>query len=331
MSYTTLIDSKDTIGNSLSTVNINYSSIDYTIDLVKQRASKYWIPMYNYYLSFRNFLKNATTIAQTISSTLDSVSTTVELNSSAWIKPIVIFYPTIFPPTYTEDIIQMMLTDWLNHKFPISQNKDGFVEGQKAMIYAHSWKLGDIIHQTSTILDYTECKTGYITATVLCKQTLKGVTYCSIDTEIKCEGIKLSCNKSATVRCHYSSPIYSTDLPTVDVIEIPNAIYSNPISNATTELDRNGYFSIQERIDEIKRGNKLYSESNMKLFKASSQNGLSDYTPPSTEAYGAISATVEVNYEGRQENRYITCAVFVIKNCKWEFSHYSTTPVELNT
>ena len=102
MSYEyTKILASDTIGNSLSSVNKNYLTLEQETLNLKLSSDNLLSVMQQYYLEYGPIIKDAINTINIVSPTLFKSTTVVQNNSAGWLKPIVVFYPTIFPSTYS--------------------------------------------------------------------------------------------------------------------------------------------------------------------------------------------------------------------------------------
>lgn len=107
-----------TIGDSLSTINNNYYTLDvWTSDIVLSAANM-WEPLLDYYESIKDDWQNTITIVRDNSANWISTNTTVQNFSAKWISPITIFYPGIFPAPFTTDNL-ITITNFVKKTFPI--------------------------------------------------------------------------------------------------------------------------------------------------------------------------------------------------------------------
>jgi hypothetical protein len=326
MSVYYTINPQDTIGNSLSSVNINYYNLELDTFTVKTSADKLWTPMLEYYLTFNKFLKDTTSIVQRNSSLLISTATTVESNSSGWIKPITIFYPSLFPSNYPTNSIVETISSWVESYFPvinptkyviddttgntieIPPTKTNYVENQMAIIYAHTWQYGTSISENQFILDYTLCTTADKTICSYCTDRYYGYVYCS-NGNFNCGGQAFSCQKCQTLSCYYKTPPYNLYVPpitytwkTEDHYSTIPTVVNNPILNKKGIL-----FKYIKKV--VQRVVKWTTRTLVP----------STPTPSNKNSYGGITANIEMTFQDRNELDTITAVVFKVKNCKWVF------------
>jgi hypothetical protein len=207
------ISPSTTIGDSLSSVNINYSNLESDFLTEKLNADKFWSVMSDYYLSFSPFIKSAVTISQKNSAIFLSSSTTVETNSAGWIKPITIFYPSLFPSSTQPSTILSTLSSWINVYFPAvnsTTNSPNYIENQIAIINAHTWQYELSINENQYIKDATVCSTSDKTICAYCMDRYYGGTWCGTNSWSDCGGRGSSCQQCASLHCYYNSPPYSS-------------------------------------------------------------------------------------------------------------------------
>lgn len=205
------INPTDTIGDSLSSVNINYLNLESDFLTVKLSSDKLWAPMLDYYLTFSPFLKSTTTIAQNNSGVLISAATTVERSSAAWIKPISIFYPSIFPTSVPINTVVNTVSSWVTTYFPSTDPvllQPNYVENQVAIIYNHSWLYGTTINENQYIQDSTTCYTANKRACAYCVDYYYGGTWCGTNSWADCGGRSSSCQNCGDLNCYYNTPPY---------------------------------------------------------------------------------------------------------------------------
>jgi hypothetical protein len=312
------------IGNTLSTVNTNYLNLETEVLSIQSDIENYWNPIKNYYLNFGDFLNQTTTIAQTYSAVINNTCTTVQANSSSWIKPITIFYPSIFPDYLTSDLILDTLENWIPTYFPESsliynENTNtedavpNYVEGQQLIIHAHRWGYGTSISENTFLNDYTLCQTADKTICVTCTNYYSGYVHCS-NGDFNCNGQSNSCQQCSTVRCSFLSPPYNSYVP--------------PPVRTLQSVDH--YSTVRERtVTPVysRRGNKIISYIKKTIAKAIRWTTTqwvvtANPSPNGHNSYGSISANVEMTFQDRSENPDIISIVFKIKNCAWTFDKY---------
>lgn len=210
MNYTIYnnITSTLSIGDTLSTSNLNYLNLDEWVTNIQLSAQNFWIPLMNFYKSISTELKNNFIIAQTNKFKWDSFSTVVETNSTKWIEPLVVVYPNILT---TEDlnsdqsiktIKYNQITDWFNTNFPIVvQNSTLYVENQKAYVYILKQQYGDNINTIRLLQNNGSCSTSDIDVCTRCETKYQGYVWCS-NGDFQCNG-KAACTQCNTLNCYY--------------------------------------------------------------------------------------------------------------------------------
>lgn len=222
MSYTiTPIVSTQFIGNSLSSVNISYENLELWTNNINFSTTNYFKPLVNFYLYYGDFWKQTINYAFSINAParLSSFKTTVQSNSSQWVKSITYFYPEVFrfdPLTINNYITSA--TNWFKNKFPIfdpsiqvfplPQNSPNFVEGTKATIYFLSYDVNVKVDQNITQTKSTVCST----------QDRSGTVYCNIvwNNNVACYGNGNICPryngtyaKTFSISCNYENNLKS--------------------------------------------------------------------------------------------------------------------------
>jgi hypothetical protein len=219
MSYTfTLLTTSDSIGDSLSSINQNYLNLETWIDTIQLSADNYWIPFINYYKSFMLELKDNIKKSNLVLNNWKQVSTTVEANSSKWIEPLIIYYPTIIQTNSQvnlNDLSQSALydvTSWLNTNFSILNNDcyNGicYTEKQEAIVHVILKNSPRYDDQKFEISDSTTCYTSNTIVSAPCKVTFSGdVTQCNGGI-YHCNG-SVSCNPNNSVNCVFPNGLKS--------------------------------------------------------------------------------------------------------------------------
>ena len=200
----------DSIGDSLSSVNLNYFNVELDTLTIKASSDSLWTPMFNYFVKYGDFLKETSTIAIQYSAFIVDATTQVQNNSASWCKPISIFYPSIFPASSAVNDISDVLTSWVNTYFPITlsgTNIPNYVENQIAVIYSHTWQLGPSMDETQILQDYTVCYTQPKSVCATCVDHYSGGQWCGTDTWTPCAGTS-NYTSCGTADCGFSNPPY---------------------------------------------------------------------------------------------------------------------------
>lgn len=319
------INSNDSIGNTLSSVNTNYLNLENDVLSIQNDIKTYWNPVYNYYKAFGKLLKETSSIAQAYSSVIINTCTTVESNSSAWLKPITIFYPSIFPYTVDSEDMQDTIEVWIKEYFPESsysqydENTDTFtlipnyVENQEIIVYAHLWKFGTSISENTLIADYTLCKTNNRDVCAYCTQWYSGLVYCS-NGNFNCGG-STSCQSCGTLKCSYLSPPYNSYVPPPKkVLQQVQHYTTKPVQTVTPIYNKKGKVKKNIITTTLQRISTWFTTEWVTVGGVTTTND--------QNKYGSIAANVQMNFQDRYENPNIFSIVFKIKNCSWTFDRF---------
>lgn len=132
------IPDTDSIGDSLSALNMNFSALDAALQELQDKTVKFTYLYENYLNSkFDNLLKAATDIDNK-SALWSQAAAIVAANKLKWIRPLSLMYPCIIddPSFRATPEIRDEVTTWINTQFPISNidSSVNYVEGQKAYV-----------------------------------------------------------------------------------------------------------------------------------------------------------------------------------------------------
>jgi hypothetical protein len=204
----------ESISDTVSVVNTNYSTLFVWTSAIQQQYDKIWQPVVDYYNQYEAQLKNSLTLVQSYSAKWDDFQTIVESNSSKWIQPFTIFYPTLIQNNITTSDVDT-ITTWLKEYFPIrnSDNSLNYVEDQKFIVscYIYSYDTANKINISDDAFSYAICNTSSGTIYAHCETKIAAG-------DVYCYSQKYSCahtavyNPSMHVDCWYSTP-YLYDIP----------------------------------------------------------------------------------------------------------------------
>ena len=215
------IQSSETIGDSLSTVNQNYTVLSNWIIDIQSLYDSTFLPLYNFYIKYSDRMDNVLSTIHTLSADWQSFQTTVETNSSKWLQPFTIWYPNLIPSPFNDSSL-FNVKNWLSKNFPIknSDNSVNYVEGQQFIVNCHTYRVEQKINAYYHLIDYTHCFTSNSTIYAYCSDIWannyvacsNGGHYC---------GYQRSCSNSATSDCYYLTPYFykytdSTPIGSVD-------------------------------------------------------------------------------------------------------------------
>lgn len=242
MSYTfNKLISSDYVGNSLSTVNLNYENLNLWTSNIMISSEKYYEPLKNFYLFYGDFWKDTINYSIQIEAIprLTSFQTNVLENSAKWISPIVLYYPLITENNDLENLKQNAL-EWMNKTYPVSSiGNTNIVENTLGLVYCLLYEEETRIDTTFTKISTTRCITNDSSATVEC-----WIAYLN---NIGCYGDRNVCaNFSRTIATH-------PDSPSCENIFTIECAYED----GNKQIDRNGivninsYFSDRYEKDEF--------------------------------------------------------------------------------
>jgi hypothetical protein len=284
------ITTSDYIGNSLSTVNLNYYNLEKDIINTKIIIENYWKPVYDFYTTFRDFFKGATSFITSNSAKLINTATTVELNSARWINPISVFYPTILPNSMDSTEIAHTLSAWAWNKFPVANGDiPNYLQGQELIVYTHTWIIGTVIAERRVLSDFTTCNSSSNTVKVNCSTVWNGTATCD-NTNFTCKDITATCDTTLSPNCAYGVPYTQTPLPNDSTVVFDIA------------TSRDGAKYIKRVIPNL--------------------NNASKPTLKTTSGYGYITAHLDLNFVDRNEAPNIIAIVFKVIECNWYLDRY---------
>lgn len=213
MSYKyTKILSSDSIGNSLSAINQNYTNLEQQTLIITASANNLWSFVQDYYINVVPIIKNAISSVNNLQANVTSTVTTVQNNSAGWLTPITVFYPTIFPSASSNLAMVQTVSAWANQNFPIyssASTNPNFVEDQQLIVYSHVWSYSNSSISENVILtDSTQCATQGENICGTCNIEYSGGTYYGYGSWFSCDGYKTSCSVCDTLKCSFNSPPY---------------------------------------------------------------------------------------------------------------------------
>lgn len=209
------LNALDYIGNSLSSININFNELEYWTNNIQLSSDKYYKPLVNFYDFYRDFWKSSVSFAKSINAIerLKSFSTTVENNSAKFIKPIVILYPDVFEYNIMFVNYKNIVENWFKIKYPVINkinNVTNFVQNSVAyicvMFYDEFVRINNTIDNNNRvkIIDPVGCVTNDVTVTVKCLVTYAGNVSCGSSGDV-CGSIRTVCTNTKTATCFYEN------------------------------------------------------------------------------------------------------------------------------
>lgn len=209
MSYTIeIINPSETIGDSLNTVNQNYTTLsDWVIDIQKLYDDKL-SPLYEFYIKYSNRMDRTLTNIQNVSSDWRSFQTTVETESSRWLQPLSIWYPDLMTSPF-EDSSLVQVKNWLVENFPIKNLDDSvnYVEGQEFIVNCYTYRIQQKINRIDYLIDSTPCRTSNTTIYAYCSDTWSAKSIVCNNGTFNC-AYTHNCKVGKESDCYYLTPYY---------------------------------------------------------------------------------------------------------------------------
>lgn len=207
------LNHNDFIGNSLSSININFNELEYWTNNIQLSSERYYQPLVEFYRYYGNFWKSSIDFSKKINAIerLSDFSTNVETNSAKYIKPIVIIYPNVL--LFNNNNIQNYrknAIDWFIKNYPVKNEinlKTNFVENSVAFVYLMFYTVKEILNGIVPEVNTTLCQTNDVGITVKCRHKLSGDVSCGrkkLVEDAVCQRYRtVDCNKTYSVGCGY--------------------------------------------------------------------------------------------------------------------------------
>ena len=161
----------DSIGNSLSTINLNFRQLDINLCNIEEEITNSFDVALNAFASLSGKWNSATTTLATNSACWNDTYTTVNQMSGFWLTPITLVYPYPFSSSTDIEIIRL----WLNDNFSAKNgNCFNYIVGQQLYIFSPEYYF---INRTASSNTSVGIKTVKWTATTSCisrKITING-------------------------------------------------------------------------------------------------------------------------------------------------------------
>jgi len=207
----TNIDPIQSIGDSLTDINLNYLNLDKWTTSIQTSADLYWKPMIELFTQKQNSWSEGVTLLHQNSAAWVDLATTVENNSAKWLQPLTLFYPQIFSTEYaiqSARAIYSTLQEWLNTRFAVLQeNSDTpqYIENQEAMVWYYTNYTEKSVSNTYGLNDSTTCVTMDKDVISNCITKFHGYAYCS-NGDMNCEDQTMGMDVSTHVECYFNTP-----------------------------------------------------------------------------------------------------------------------------
>ena len=122
----------ESIGNSLSSINLNFNALDYELCSIENRDDTTWNPAFTIFSENSAAWVNAFNIVKTNSACWIDTTSTVFETSGFWLKPISIVYPYPFPTSTDIAVVRA----WVEDNFPILVGTCyNYIVGQELYVY----------------------------------------------------------------------------------------------------------------------------------------------------------------------------------------------------
>lgn len=123
----------DTLGNSLSVINLNFKQLDIQMCNVEDEVNNSFLSAVNSFASLSGKWESLTTTIATNSSCWDNTYTTVNTMSAFWLTPITLVYPYPFSTTTDLELIRT----WLNENFKAKKGSCfNYIVGQELFVFS---------------------------------------------------------------------------------------------------------------------------------------------------------------------------------------------------
>lgn len=211
------IQSTETIGDSLSTVNQNYNNLSqWVIDIQTLNNTKF-LPLYEFYIKYSNRMDRILSNIQSVSAEWNSFQTTVQTNSAKWLQPLSIWYPNLIPAPFTDNSL-IVIKSWLDTAFPIrnSDNSVNYVDGQQFIVSCYTFRSEQKINQNIFLRDHTICTTSNTTIYAYCTDTWQHRSITCKKGAFSCAYTR-GCRQGKTSDCFYLTPYYTNLADTIPI------------------------------------------------------------------------------------------------------------------
>lgn len=208
------LDPNGSIYESIIELNDGFCSMHGSLTSLKQIFDDYIRPVVFLYEQYGDIINETKLIFENLESEPLDFLTITKANSSAWLQPLTIFYPTIFDEPFSDNNIEI-INSWLSKFFPI-KNEDGtlnYVEGQKYIVNCYTRNniiTLDVLDQPSS---FCNCETQSGLLSLHCKTVITGGWIHCNQGSFNCNTTK-NCHPSKNVDCWYETPyIRRNNLP----------------------------------------------------------------------------------------------------------------------
>ena len=122
------IDPNECVGNSLSTINNNFTLLDYKLSSLALSAELYWNSLYNVTTTTSGAWNDLVTVVSQNSANWNSAYTAITSYSACWVKPITLIFPNVVDTENLDlEAHKSSVSSWLNANFPVTSFIDNTV------------------------------------------------------------------------------------------------------------------------------------------------------------------------------------------------------------
>ena len=122
------IDPAECVGNSLSTINNNFTLLDFKLSSLALSAELYWNNLYNITTVTSGIWNDLVTVVNENSAAWSSAYTAITAYSACWIRPVTLIFPNVVDTENLDlEAHKVSVSSWLNANFPVSSYIDSQV------------------------------------------------------------------------------------------------------------------------------------------------------------------------------------------------------------
>jgi hypothetical protein len=231
------------IGESLQKINKNYNYLYQAATAIEDTHMNEYYPIIEYYEKNKNILFEAIDIIANNEYAWRDFYTTVQQNSSRWLLPMTVFYPTLIPDPITPDKIDQV-SNWLKKYYPIRNQIDNtlnFVEKQRFIVSCYTYQYASKIQILDQPYSYCNCSTQSGLIALHCQTKITGGWVNCHQGSYNCSHT-INCYPTRNVDCWYETPYLKSDgtpINQTDPVSMKQVTISKIQANLNMEyLDR---------------------------------------------------------------------------------------------
>jgi hypothetical protein len=210
MNYTFYnILTSEVIGNSLSSINLNYSNLNDWANNIQLNYENALKPLMDFYNAYITDMKDTLSLVSETSSSWNDFKTTVQSNSSYWVQPLSIIYPKIFTYPFIDSYLTE-ITSWVNEQYPTQNTSLGttnYIENESIIVNVYTYREEVKINSNTYLTDFVTCYSINSTICADCKTTFWGLVGCHQGL-FNCSHT-VNCKSCASSQCSYTRPFYN--------------------------------------------------------------------------------------------------------------------------